>query len=86
MAAPVLGPGRVGCAKDLLSLGISEPIAVLGDIDAVKLRSSMTLFAVANPDTAVFQQVLDRFYGGARDPRSEALLRAGDADERGDGS
>ena len=42
--------------------------AVFGSIDAIKLRSSMTLFARADPDEPVFGQVLDRFYGGRADP------------------
>jgi uncharacterized protein (DUF1810 family) len=86
VADPVLGARLVECASALLSLDINEPTAVLGGVDAVKLRSSMTMFAVASPDIAVFQQVLDRFYGGVRDPRSEALLQAGGSDEWDEGS
>ncbi len=48
--------------------------AILGSIDAVKLRSSMTLFAAVADDPAPFAAVLDRFYGGARDPRTLALI------------
>jgi uncharacterized protein (DUF1810 family) len=51
--------------------------AVLGSIDAVKLRSSMTLFARAAPAEAVFQDVLARFYGGERDAVTEELLGVG---------
>jgi uncharacterized protein (DUF1810 family) len=49
---------------------------VLGSIDAMKLQSSMTLFAHAATNTPVFEQVLDRLYGGERDTRTEALLRS----------
>jgi uncharacterized protein (DUF1810 family) len=68
VAHPVLGPRLRECAQALLALRTADPIAVLGDIDAVKLRSSMTLFAHAAPDEPAFRQVLDRFYGGSEDP------------------
>jgi len=64
---PVLGPRLLECARALTELDTSDPVAVMGDIDAMKLRSSMTLFAVAAPDEPVFQAVLDQFYAGAPD-------------------
>ncbi len=47
---------------------------VLGSIDAIKLRSSMTLFAHADPEEAVFGEVLARFYDGREDERTVRLL------------
>ena len=67
LAHPVLGPRLVECAQALLDLGASDPVRVLGPVDALKLRSSMTLFARAAPEAAVFGQVLDRFFGGQPD-------------------
>lgn len=67
---PVLGPRLHECAEALLSLGTSDPVEVLGSIDAAKVRSSMTLFeraADGQAEAAVFARVLDRFYGGRRD-------------------
>ncbi len=49
---------------------------ILGEIDAVKLRSSMTLFARADPDAPQFPLVLERYYGGEADPATERLLEA----------
>ena len=72
--SPVLGPRLVACARALLELGTSDPEAVLGPVDAQKLRSSMTLFAAADPDEPVFAQVLDRFFGGQRDEATTARL------------
>jgi len=69
---PVLGPRLVECAQALLDLGTSDAVRVLGPVDALKLRSSMTLFARAEPEAAVFGEVLDRFFGGQPD---EATLR-----------
>jgi len=48
---------------------------IFGAIDAMKLRSSMTLFAVADPAEPVFGAVLERFFGGEPDPATLELLR-----------
>ena len=67
---PVLRAHLIEISEALLSLPGRDPYAVMGPIDAKKLRSSMTLFAAAEPDCPVFQQVLDKYYGGKRDPRT----------------
>ncbi len=41
---------------------------ILGGIDAIKLRSSMTLFVHADESQSVFRTVLDRFFDGDEDP------------------
>jgi uncharacterized protein (DUF1810 family) len=56
----VLGPRLRECCRVLLDLGETSAEDVLGPVDAMKLRSSMTLFADATGDP-LFQQVLDRF-------------------------
>jgi uncharacterized protein (DUF1810 family) len=58
----------------LTSLSTDDPVAVLGGVDAQKLRSSMTLFALAAPDEPVFRAVLDRCFGGQDDPLTRELL------------
>jgi uncharacterized protein (DUF1810 family) len=77
LAHPVLGPRLKECAAALLNHTDRSAEAVLGGIDALKLRSSMTLFARAAPEEAVFQRVLDAFYGGEPDARTDALLGLG---------
>jgi uncharacterized protein (DUF1810 family) len=72
---PVLGPRLRDCAAALVGLDGMDPVAVLGDIDAIKLRSSMTLFAHADPDEPLFASVLDRYYRGEEDDATLALLR-----------
>jgi uncharacterized protein (DUF1810 family) len=67
LADPVLGPRLVESAQALLDLPGRDAIAVLGPVDAQKLRSSMTLFAVADDDAVVFTRVLEKFFGGATD-------------------
>jgi len=71
---PVLGPRLRESAQALLDLDAGSAEQILGDIDALKLRSSMTLFAHAAPEELLFQQVLDRFYGGGRDFETEQRL------------
>ncbi|MGY1601740.1 DUF1810 domain-containing protein [Geodermatophilus sp. SYSU D00815] len=66
LAHPVLGPRLVECARALLELPGRDAVAVLGSVDAQKLRSSMTLFAAADGDP-VFGQVLDEYFGGHAD-------------------
>jgi uncharacterized protein (DUF1810 family) len=68
---PVLGPRLRESAAALLSLDGGSAAAVLGDVDAAKLRSSMTLFARAAPDEALWGDVLDRYYDGKRDAATE---------------
>lgn len=49
--------------------------AVLGHTDAMKLRSSMTLFELADPDCGLYARVLEEFFGGHRDSRTIEMLR-----------
>jgi uncharacterized protein (DUF1810 family) len=71
---PVLGPRLRECARALLALEGAAATEILGAIDALKLRSSMTLFAHAAPEDPLFRAVLDRYYGGEPDPATERLL------------
>jgi uncharacterized protein (DUF1810 family) len=73
---PVLGPRLVECAEALLTHEDRSAREIMGEVDAVKLRSSMTLFARAAPEQPVFGRVLDRYFEGAPDP---AGWFAGDA-------
>jgi uncharacterized protein (DUF1810 family) len=66
LAHPLLGRRLRECAGALLDLS-GGALEILGDVDALKLRSSMTLFARAAPDEAVFQRVLDRYFDGRLD-------------------
>jgi uncharacterized protein (DUF1810 family) len=73
LAHPVLGPRLVECAEILASHSGFTAERIFGGIDAVKLRSSMTLFAHADPDQAIFQQVIDQYFDGP-DPETERRL------------
>ena len=76
LAHPVLGPRLVEATQALLAHRGHRPEAILGPINAMKLRSSLTLFeAAARPPAACFTEALEAFYDGARDPLTLALLR-----------
>lgn len=75
LAHPVLGPRLRECARLLSELPGPQPIQlILGPIDALKLRSSMTLFLQASPGDPDFQAVLDRYYGGRPDELTLGML------------
>ncbi|MGY1813321.1 DUF1810 domain-containing protein [Blastococcus sp. SYSU D00820] len=74
LAHPVLGPRLVECCRALLELSGRTAEQVLGSTDAMKLRSSMTLFARAAPEEPVFQEVLYRYFGGGLDEATTARL------------
>lgn len=80
LAHPVLGPRLQECARLLRDHPGSEPAtAILGAVDALKLRSSMTLFARcagSESDRALFGAVLDRYYDGHSDARTVEMLSA----------
>jgi uncharacterized protein (DUF1810 family) len=71
---PVLGRRLRECAR-IVAATAADPQTVFGSVDAVKLRSSMTLFGRVAPDETVFADVLERHYGGEPDPATERLLR-----------
>jgi uncharacterized protein (DUF1810 family) len=74
---PLLGVRLRECADALLALETNDAEAVMGAIDAVKLRSSMTLFARADPADGRFPGVLSKFYGGKEDEATLARLPSG---------
>ena len=59
----------------LLSIDRNNPYQVMGGIDALKLRSSMTLFAEIEGYNSVFGKVLNKYYNGERDENTIRLLR-----------
>ena len=71
----------VNITSKLLELETDDPEEVFGYIDALKLRSSMTLFSEAekqrdlkNPKTEVFDKVIDKYYNGEYDSLTLNIL------------
>ncbi|MEA2519056.1 MAG: hypothetical protein QOF49_1136 [Chloroflexota bacterium] len=75
LAHPVLGPRLRECAELLVTVTGRTAEDIFGSLDAMKVRSSMTLFHRAAPDEPVFVEVLDRYYDGIPDPRTDALIQ-----------
>lgn len=74
LADPYLGGNLVEISNALLELPETNPSKIFGWPDDMKLLSCMTLFAIADPTQEVFQKVIDKFYGGERDHRTEYIL------------
>ncbi|MHC6202493.1 DUF1810 domain-containing protein [Breznakiellaceae bacterium SP9] len=74
LADAVLGQRLYEIAEALLTLGTNDAQAVFGYPDYLKLRSSMTLFAVADETKAVFQAVLKKYFAGEMDQKTIQLL------------
>ena len=73
LAHPLLG-ARLTEATVTATAAAGSAEAIFGGIDAVKLRSSMTLFEAVAADAAPFAAALDRFFGGERDAETLRLL------------
>ncbi len=74
LADATLRTRLVEISRALLELDGDDPVAVMGYIDALKLRSCMTLFSRVEGADPVFQAVLDKYYGGKPDPLTLDLL------------
>jgi uncharacterized protein (DUF1810 family) len=77
LADAALGPRLREICAALLALDTSDPHKVFGSPDDMKLRSSMTLFALAAPEEKLFTDVLGKYYGGERCSRTEAMASDG---------
>ncbi|RYE89943.1 MAG: DUF1810 family protein, partial [Cytophagaceae bacterium] len=75
LAHPVLGARLVEISRALLAVPGSNATSIMGSPDDLKLRSSMTLFGRVPGADAVFQAVLDKFFGGAPDAKTVQLLQ-----------
>jgi uncharacterized protein (DUF1810 family) len=74
---PLLGPRLTECFESTRGIEGRSAHQIFGSRDDLKFRSCATLFACVTPPGSVFERVLDRYFGGTRDPRTLELL-AGD--------
>jgi uncharacterized protein (DUF1810 family) len=70
-----LGKNLIEISEALLHVKSDDATEVMGWPDDMKLKSSMTLFALAKPECEVFQKVLDKFFDGEQDQRTIEILR-----------
>ena len=75
LAHLVLGARLRECAGIVLATRERSAVDIFGPLDAMKVRSCMTLFHRAAPDEPVFVRVLERHYGGVADAATDARLR-----------
>lgn len=73
-AHPILGPRLMECVELLQDLPTANAVAVLGNVDAMKLHSSLTLFALACPERLIFKAAIDRWFKGEMDQATLSLL------------
>jgi uncharacterized protein (DUF1810 family)/tRNA(Arg) A34 adenosine deaminase TadA len=74
LAHPVLGPRLAEDAAILASLHGRTAEQIFGEVDALKLCSSLTLFMHAAPGEPAFRQVLDQYFDGIPDPATEQRI------------
>lgn len=71
---PYLGKNLIELAQVLCSLDGNDPVSIFGYTDAMKLRSSMTLFACVSEKHSIFSKVLEKYYNGKYDNRTRNIL------------
>ena len=74
-AHPLLGARLTQCSALVLATRGKTAEQIFGSIDAMKLRSCMTLFEIVALKQPVFAGVLDAYYRGERDPLTLDALR-----------
>jgi uncharacterized protein (DUF1810 family) len=74
LAHPILGYRLRECVQAMNAVSGATASAILGDVDAVKFRSCLTLFHAAQEAETIFAEALRKFYAGAPDDRTLELL------------
>ena len=74
-ADPLLGGNLRTITKALLDQPVRHAWIIFGRTDAMKLRSCMTLFAMADPDCGLYARVLEEFFRGEGDPQTLKMLK-----------
>jgi len=73
---PVLGPRLIECTVAVNSIEGQSAEDIFGEIDAMKFRSSMTLFAKAAPQNEIFANALGKYFAGKPDALTTRHLQA----------
>lgn len=74
LAHPVLSRRLYELCGELLKHKDKTALEIFGDIDEMKLKSSMTLFALTSDDYTIFDEVLEHFFGGEMDEVTVKLI------------
>ena len=70
LAHPVLGPRLLECTELMNGLEDASAEEILGPVDSLKFRSSMTLFAEVAGSSSVFAEALQKYFAGKPDDRT----------------
>lgn len=73
---PILGKHLIEISELFLTFRRKSADGILGDLDARKLRSSMTLFSLVENTNPVFQEVLEAFFSGESDPLTLSIINS----------
>ena len=73
---PILGKHLIEISELFLTFKRKSADGILGDLDARKLRSSMTLFSLVENTNPVFQAILDAFFSGESDPLTISIINS----------
>ena len=71
---PILGKRLIELCFILINLKTNDAYEIFGDIDEMKLKSSMTLFYVATNKEMIFKDVLNKFFNGELDQRTIEII------------
>ncbi len=71
---PVLGPRLVECVRLVLGVSGRTSEQIFGEVDSLKFRSSMTLFAQVTLNETAFEEALQKFYEGEPDPMTLEII------------
>jgi uncharacterized protein (DUF1810 family) len=71
---PVLGLRLINISRELLKLKTNDAHQVFGSPDDLKLKSSMTLFAMLPGADPVFQRVLEKFFNSDKDMKTLHII------------
>ena len=74
LAHPVLGSRLRECCQTLMNLRSSSAPDIFGSIDAMKLRSCLTLFAETAPEDVLFFNLLEKYFDGDADEATLEIL------------
>lgn len=70
LAHPILGPRLIECTQLVIRVDDRSVEHIFGDVDALKFRSSMTLFSEVAQDCSVFKGAMEKYFGGRPDRRT----------------
>ena len=83
---PLLGPRLAECCESLLSLDGRSARQIFGTPDDLKLKSSMTLFALVSREGSLYERVLAKYFDGQRDDSTLELVESQNQADIGSGS